>query len=78
MMRNSEGFSMEDALRLANSDTGRELFRLMQSRDAPALEQAMAQAAAGDPNAAKEALSGLLNSPEVRALLERLRRGSDG
>lgn len=78
MMRNSEGFSMEEALRLANSDAGRQLFRLLQSRDAPAVEQAMAQAAAGDPNAAKQALSGLLSSPEVRALLEQLRRGNDG
>lgn len=78
MMRNSGDISMEEAFRLANSETGQQLFRLLQSQDATAVDRAMAQAAAGDPAAAKQALSGLLTSPEVLAMLERIRRGSDG
>lgn len=78
MKKNSGDISMEEAMRLARSDTGQQLFRLLQSQDPPALERAMSQAAAGDQAQVARTLSQLLSSPQVRALLEQLRRDSDG
>lgn len=78
MKKNSGDISMEEAMRLARSDTGQQLFRLLQTQDPTTLDRAMAQAASGDQAQVKQTLSQLLSSPQVRALLEQLRRDSDG
>lgn len=48
MQKNSEDFSMQEAMRLAKSPAGQQLFALLQQTDPAALHQAMDQAAAGD------------------------------
>jgi len=72
MQKNSENFSMQEALRLAKSDAGQQLLAHLQRTDGDRLQQAMDQAAAGDYNRVKQTLSSLLESDEVKALLKQL------
>ena len=72
MQKNSQNFSMQEALRLANSDAGQRLLALLKENDDPQLRKAMAQAAAGDYTAVQDSLSRLTRSPQVRQLLKEL------
>lgn len=77
-MKNSDNFSMKEALRLAQSDTGQQLFSLLNAQDGNALHQAMDQAAAGDYRSMLSTMSALLADPNARQLLEQLRREKHG
>ena len=72
MQQNDRNFSMEDAMRLANTPAGQQLIALLRSNNNPALNQAMEQAKKGDYTQAKEVLAPLLASQEVRNLLQQL------
>lgn len=72
MQKNSQNFSMHDAMRLANSDAGQQLLKLLQQSDSNALQQAADLAAAGDYRKASASLAALLDSPDVQALLKQL------
>ena len=74
MQKNSQDFSMQEALRLAKSPAGQQLLAMLQQADAGKIQQVMDQAAAGDYNQAKDTISALLSSPEAKALLEQLGR----
>ncbi len=66
---------MEEAKRLASSPAGRELFALLRQSHGAELEEAMAQAAAGDYDRAQKGLAQLLESPQVQALVQALGGG---
>ena len=68
MEKNSQNFSMEDAMRLAQSPGARHLFDLLQAKN----PDAMAQAASGDYGKLQQDLGSLLADPEIRALLRQL------
>ena len=72
MKKNSQNFSMQEALRLANSDAGQRLLAILKESDGAQMQQAMDQVSAGNYEDAKKALSSLMRSPEVRALLKEL------
>ena len=72
MQKNSQNFSMQEAMALARSDAGQRLLQLLQQTDSCALQQAADQAAAGDFRKAGASLAALLNSPEAQALLKQL------
>ena len=72
MQKNSQNFSMQDAMRLARSDAGQQLLQLLRQSDGDALRKAADLAAAGDYRKASASLSALLDSPEVKALLKQL------
>lgn len=78
MRKLSDDFSMQDAYRLAQSDAGQRLIALLQSQNSDTVERAMEQMAAGDPAQAKQTLSTLLSSPQIRAMLEQLGRDTNG
>lgn len=78
MQKNSDNFSTQDALRLAQSDAGQRLFALLKAQNGAQLNQAMEQAAAGNYEQAKQTMSALLASPQVRAILEQLRGNQNG
>ena len=67
-------FSIEQAMRLAESDTGKQLLALLQAQNSDRLQQAAALASQGDFSAAKQTLSGFLSSPEAVELLQKLQR----
>ena len=74
MQKNSDDFSMQDALKLAKSPAAQQLLSLLQQTDAQALSKAMDQAKGGDYTAASQSLSSMLSNPDVQKLLGELRR----
>ena len=72
MQKNSQNFSMQEALRLANSDAGQRLLAALKQSNDPRVQQAMHHAASGDYQKVKDNLSSILASPEVRKLLAEL------
>ena len=74
MQKNSEDFSMQEALRLAKSPAGQQLLDMLRRSDSGRLQQAMNQASAGDYATASQTLASLLASPEAQQLLDELRR----
>ncbi|MBQ7416263.1 MAG: hypothetical protein IJW14_04420 [Oscillospiraceae bacterium] len=77
MRKNSDNFSMQDAMRLAQSEAGQQLFAMLRAQNGDAVDQAMAQAASGDYSQIKQTLAGLLSSPQVQTMLEQLGRQSN-
>ena len=72
MQKNSDDFSMQEAMRLAQSDAGQQLLKLLQQQNGTQLQQAMDQAAQGDYDQVKKTMASLLASPEVKALLNKM------
>ncbi len=69
-----QDFSMQQAMHLAQTPAGQQLIALLQKNGGADLQQAMAKAAAGDYEQAKNAISAALSSPEAQALLNQLGR----
>lgn len=72
MQKNSDNFSMQDALRLANSPAGQQLLALLQQANPEALSKAKTQASSGDFSQIAETLAPLLASKDVKKLLQQL------
>ena len=72
MQKNSQNFSMQEALRLAESDAGQQLLALLRQSDSKKLRQAADLAASGDYDQAKQTLSFLLKNEEIQKLLRQL------
>ena len=72
MQKKSDDFSMQEAMRLANSDAGQKLLAILKDSDSTMLQQAMDQASAGNYENMQKTLSSLLSSPQVQALLKEL------
>lgn len=72
MEKKSQDFSIKEAKRLANTQEGKQLMALLQQKDKGQLEQAMAQAAAGNYKEAGATLQSLLASPEAQQLIQQL------
>lgn len=72
MQKNADQFSMQEAMRLAQSDAGKQLLALLQKENGAALQQAMDQAATGDYEQVKKTMSSLLASAEAQALIQQL------
>ena len=74
MQKNSQNFSMQEALRLAKSPAGQQLLDMLKQADPAVLQQAAKQASAGDYNQVQASLQDFLSSPEAKALLKELGR----
>jgi hypothetical protein len=72
MQKNSENFSIQDAMRLASTPAGQELLSLLRRSDSAQLQQAAQLASAGNYTQAQQLLSGFLRDPEVQQLLYQL------
>lgn len=72
MQKDPKSFSMQDAMRLANTPAGQQLLALLQKSDTTEMRNAMEQASSGNYEQAKQILGPLLNSPEVQKLLQQL------
>ena len=77
MQKNSDNFSMHEAMRLAKSDAGQQLMAMLQAQNSDSLKQAMSQASRGDYSQLKQTLAPMLASPEVQKLLSQLGRKSN-
>jgi hypothetical protein len=65
-------FDMQQLMKLARSPAGLQLMDALKRTDRVGMEKAAAAASSGNLDQAKEALSGLLASPEIRNLLQTL------
>ncbi len=74
MQKNSQDFSMHEALRLAQSPAGQRLLALLQASNPQLIRQAAGQANKGNYQQAEQTLQSLLSDPEVQKLLQQLRR----
>ncbi len=77
MQKNSDNFSIQEAMRLAKSDAGQQLIAMVQAQNSDSLKQAMAQASKGDYDKLKQTLAPLLASAEAQKLLSQLGRKAD-
>ncbi len=75
-MKNNDGFSKEEILRLARSDAGQQLLQLLNSQHSQAMAQV--QSSGGDLQQAQQALSGFFSDPKAQELLRKLREDSHG
>lgn len=73
-----QGISTAEAMKLAQSDAGKNLLAQLQKAHGSTLQAAMEQAQSGNMEQVKQTLSSLLSSPEGKALMETLRRQSNG
>lgn len=74
MQNFSDDINMRKAMELAGSPAGQQLLALLQKNGGAEFQQAMAKAALGDYDAAKQALISVMNTPEAKQLLEQLGR----
>jgi hypothetical protein len=65
--------AMVKAMKLANSDAGKELLKILQQSQPDALQSAMNQAASGNYEAIQKTMSAALSSPEVQRILRQMR-----
>lgn len=72
MQKNSQNFSIKDAMQLANSPAGQQLMAYLKENNPDQLKTAMDQAAAGQHQALAKTLSALMQSPQAQALLAQL------
>ena len=68
-----QDYTVAEAMRLANTDAGKQLLALLKSQQSGALETAMSQAQEGNYDAIKRTMSAALSSPEVQRLLKQMR-----
>ena len=72
MQKNSNSFSMGDAMQMANSPAGKQLLAMLQSQDPQVLQQAMAKAKAGDYQAAKQMLEQITKNERAQKLIHQM------
>ena len=72
MQKNSNSFSMQDAMQMANSPAGKQLLALLQNQDPHVLQQAMAKAKAGDYQAAKQMLEQIAKNEQAQKLIRQM------
>jgi len=74
MQKNSQDFSMQEALHLAQSPAGQQLLAMLRNADGNLLQQASDRAGAGDYEEAGRIIRTLLSSPEAKKLMDELGR----
>ncbi|MBR7122834.1 MAG: hypothetical protein IKC95_05210 [Oscillospiraceae bacterium] len=72
MQNNSEKFSIERAMKLANSPEGRQLIAMLKQTNPEAISKAMQQASSGDYSNISQTLAPVLNSEDIKKLLRRM------
>lgn len=78
MGKKNQDFSMDEAMRLAKSPAGQQLYTMLQRQHGQQLNEAMSQAAAGDYSSVQKTLSALLSDPEAKAMLQKLKGNGNG
>lgn len=72
MEQKFDDFSMQEAMRLAKSETGKELIALFRQQNADALQSILNSTASGDMEQARRSITAFMASPEAKRLLEQL------
>ena len=78
MEKKYDDFSIQEAMRLAQSDTGQQLLQLLKNSHGDAARSAMTSAQKGDIVQAQKVLQAFLSDPKAQALLRELKEGHHG
>lgn len=78
MQKNCENFSMQDALRMAQTPAGQQLLAMLRSGDSGKLQQVMDLAKAGDLKSAGASLQTMLSSQQAQQLLKQMEEQNHG
>ena len=78
MEKKYDGFSMQEAMHLAQSYAGQQLLQLLRSNHGDAARSALEKAQNGDIAQARQALQAFLADPQAQELLRRLKEGHNG
>ena len=78
MEKKYDGFSMQEAMHLAQSDAGQQLLQLLRNNHGDAARSALEKARDGDITQAKQALQAFLADPQAQELLRRLKEEQHG
>lgn len=78
MQKKIDDFSMQEAMRLANTEAGKQLIALFQQQHGAAFQNVMDSAKAGDMEQAKRSLASFMADPKTKALLRQMQEGQNG
>ena len=78
MTGKNQDFSQEDLAQILRRPETRALFDRLRQLDSQALQQAVHQAMSGNTEGAKQALSPLMQDPQVQSLTEQMRESHGG
>lgn len=78
MQKNDNNFSMQEAMKLANSPVGKQLIAMLQQADPEAMQKAMSLAASGNYDQIPQVLSSLKEMDEVKKLMKDMGGGTNG
>lgn len=78
MGKNSQDFSMQEVLRLANTPAGQQLLAILRQADPTVLRQLQDKLSSGDPAQAAQSLQLLLSTGQLQSLLEQMRGQAHG
>ena len=78
MQKKSDDFSLQEAMRLANSPAGQQLIAMLRRQNPEQMQQVMNQAASGKYDQAQSTIQSLLRDPQIQALLRQLQEGNHG
>ena len=78
MAKNSKDFSAQNIMQMVQSPAGQQLIAMLQNTDPAVLKKAMAQASAGNYEQAKASLTPLLESENIKTLLQKMGGNTDG
>ena len=78
MEKNFQDFSMQEALRLAQTPAGQRLLAMLQQQYGEQLRQVINQAAAGHYEEVQRKMTDLQSNPEAQSLLNQMRGSQNG
>lgn len=78
MSGNNRDIPIQEAMRLANSEAGKELLSLLQQTNSAQLQQAMRQASEGNYAALQQTMQTLLSTEQAQALVRKLEGRTHG
>jgi len=78
MQKKSDDFSMQEAMRLANTPAGQQLLALLRQENGDKLQSIMQMAQSGDLKSAGNALQNILSSQNAQTLLKEMEEQSHG
>lgn len=78
MRKNFDEFDLQEARRIAETDTGKQIMAMLQQNRSPQLQSAMDSAKTGDFGQMQQVLASLMADPNMQALMKKLQEEQHG
>lgn len=73
-----QNFDMQQLMKLAQSSAAQQLFAMLRNSNDPMFQAALEQAAAGNPEPAKQLLSRMMENDDTKRLIQQITEDSNG